>query len=135
MFKWAVENEMVPATVFLGLEAVRGLPPMRSEARETEPVKPVPLPFVRKTQEAAGVVIADMIELQLLTGMRLGELVIMRAIDIDMTGRVWIYTPYTHKTKHLGHTRPIQISPQGQEIVRRYLKADTHAFLFSQGSD
>jgi integrase len=131
VFKWAVENEKIPSSVHHGLEAVRGLAPRRSEARETEPVKPVPLPFVRATQEKAGPVVADMIELQLLTGMRPGELVIMRACDIDMAGPVWIYTPTTHKTLHLGHTRPIQIGPQGQEVIRRYLKPNTQAFLFS----
>jgi hypothetical protein len=29
---------------------------------------------------------------------RPGELVIMRPIDIDTRGKVWVYTPATHKT-------------------------------------
>ncbi len=41
-FKWAVENEFVPASVHHGLRAVSGLRKGRTEARETEPVKPVP---------------------------------------------------------------------------------------------
>ncbi len=46
MFGWGVENEIVPPNVLHGLEAVRGLAGGRSEARETEPVKPVPEAFV-----------------------------------------------------------------------------------------
>jgi hypothetical protein len=42
MFRWAVENELVPPSVLQGLQAVRGLQRGRSAARETEPVKPVP---------------------------------------------------------------------------------------------
>src|SRR5262249_7168984 len=41
MFRWATENELVPLSSYHGLLAVRGLERGRSEARETEPVKPV----------------------------------------------------------------------------------------------
>ena len=40
LFKWAVENELVPPTVHQALKAVRGLQKGRSSARETKPVKP-----------------------------------------------------------------------------------------------
>jgi hypothetical protein len=46
MFKWGVENELVPPSVHHGLKAVQGLKRGRSEARESEPVKPVPDAFV-----------------------------------------------------------------------------------------
>jgi integrase len=131
MFKWAVENELVPPMVYHGLQAVRGLQRGRSQARETEPVRPVPmdrveaiLPFLRPT-------VADMVRLQLVTGMRPGELTIMRAIDIDMSGAVWLYRPESHKTAHRGHHRIIAIGPKGQEIVRKYLKPQVEAYLFS----
>jgi hypothetical protein len=42
LFKWAVENELVPPAVCQALKAVRGLQKGRSDARETGPVKPVP---------------------------------------------------------------------------------------------
>ena len=44
-----------------------------------------------------------MIQLQRLTGMRPGEVVIMRTADIDTTGSVWHYLPASHKTEHHGH--------------------------------
>jgi integrase len=72
-----------------------------------------------------------MIRLQLLTGIRPGELVIMRGVDLDTTGPIWLYTPEKHKTAHHGHARVIAIGPLAQAIVRRHLKADVHAPLFS----
>jgi hypothetical protein len=42
MFRWAVSEELAGATILPGLQAVRDLQPRRSEAREPEPVRPVP---------------------------------------------------------------------------------------------
>lgn len=50
VFRWAVENELVPASVHHGLKAVSGLKKGRSEARESEPVKPVPEAHVEAVQ-------------------------------------------------------------------------------------
>jgi len=131
MFKWAVENEMVPADRYHGLQAVAGLKRGRCEARESTPVRPVPeehvtaiLPFVSPQVQA-------MIELQLLTGMRPGEVRLMRGCDLDTAGRVWVYTPQTHKTEHHGIDRPIYLGPRAQRVVRPFLKPDTGAYLFS----
>src|SRR4051812_2793443 len=41
-FKWGVENELVPPAVYQALAAVPGLRAGRTEAREPEPVRPVP---------------------------------------------------------------------------------------------
>ncbi len=40
MFKWAVSEEMAPENVWRSLTTVRGLEKGRTEARETEPIKP-----------------------------------------------------------------------------------------------
>ena len=130
-FRWGVENELVPSSVFHGLQAVVGLKAGRSEARETDPVKPVPdafvdavLPFVRPQVKA-------MIELQRLTGMRPGEVCQLRTCDIDVTGKVWIYRPQAHKTEHHGKAREIYLGPRAQAILRPWLKPDLQAYLFS----
>ncbi|MBI1903514.1 MAG: hypothetical protein HYS13_20620 [Planctomycetia bacterium] len=83
MFRWAVENELVPASVYHGLQAVAGLQHGRSNARETEPVKPVPQAFVDATLPHLSAQVATMIRLQLLTGMRPGEVCRMRTYDIE----------------------------------------------------
>jgi integrase len=48
-----------------------------------------------------------MVQFQFHSGMRAGELVIMRTCDIDTTGKVWLYRPTHHKTAHRGQTRVI----------------------------
>jgi integrase len=131
VFAWGVENELVPSSVFEGLRAVRGLQRGRSEARETEPIRPVSLALVEDTLPHLNPVVADMIRLQLWSGSRSGEICIMRARDIDITGAVWLYRPSHHKTAHRGQGRTIALGPNAKEIVRRYLKANVEAYLFS----
>jgi integrase len=74
--------------------------------------------------------VAELLRLQLLTGSRSGEMCIMRACDIDMTGTVWLYKPHRHKTEHKGKGRVIVLGPRAQEIVKRYLKPNVEAYLF-----
>lgn len=45
-FRWGTEQELVPPSVYHGLQAVTGLKRGRTLAREPEPVKPVPQAFV-----------------------------------------------------------------------------------------
>lgn len=131
MFKWAAENELVPVSVFHALKTVAGLRKGRSKARETAPIKPVPPAYVEGVLSHVPCPVRAMIEVQLLTGMRPGEIVIMRGCDLDTSGRVWTYTPQSHKTEHHGKDRPISIGPKAQAIVREFLKPDIAAYLFN----
>ncbi len=131
MFKWACENEMIPATVWHALRSVGGLQRGRTQARETDEVKPVPVAFVEATIPFAPSPVAAMIRLQLLTAMRPGEVVIMRAIDLDTSGKIWFYSPEYFKTQWRGHSRAIAIGPAGQEIIKQFLTTDLSAYLFS----
>jgi integrase len=45
----------------------------------------------------------------------------MRFCDIERTGDVWKYTPFTHKTKKRGHIRELPIGPRAQQILLPYL--------------
>ena len=131
MFRWAVENELVPADVHHALMAVAGLRAGRSEAPEGEPVQPVPDEHVEAIREHVSRQVWAMIELQRLTGMRPGEVCAMRACDIDMTSKVWTYTPSKHKTAHHGHQRTVFIGPKAQRIIEPFLQRDLQAYLFS----
>jgi integrase len=138
LFKWGVENELVPAAVHQALTTVRGLQEGRSEARETGPVKPVAEALVEPILPLVAPPIRAMIELQLLTGMRPGEVVLLRGLDIDMSGKVWLYRPGsnqgshgTHKTAWRGRDRVIALGPRAQEIIQAYLKPNLGAYLFS----
>src|SRR4051794_10261210 len=104
MFKWAVENELVPPSVLQALKAVNGLRRGRTEARESAPVRPVPDAFVDAVRPHVPRLVWAMIELQRLTGMRPGEVLTMRTADLDTAGKVWTYTPSSHKTEH--HDKP-----------------------------
>jgi site-specific recombinase XerD len=130
MFKWAVAEEKVPAAVHHGLKAVDGLRRGRADVRESEPVKPVPDAFVDAVLPHVSRQIAAMIELQRLTGMRPGEVVIMRTMDINTSGAIWEYRPDSHKTEHHGKDRLIFIGPKAQGVLKPWLKTDMSAFLF-----
>lgn len=89
IFKWAVSEELLPPSVYHGLQAVDGLKRGRCAARETDPVRPVPeahidavLPFLCLTLRA-------MVQVQRYTGMRSGELCLLRACDLDMSSDPW----------------------------------------------
>lgn len=131
VFKWATQNELLPPSVYHGLQAVSGLRMGRTDARETEPVGPVAEQHVDAIQGHVARPVWAIIELQRLTGMRAGEVVIMRGCNLDTTGALWLYTPPTHKTEHHGHSRAIELGPRAQEIIRVFLKPDLQAFLFS----
>ncbi len=131
VFKWGVENELVPPSVHQALRAVPGLRLGRCEARESEPVRPVPETYIDAIQPHVLPPVWAMIQLQLLTGMRPGEVVAIRGRNLNMTGRVWTYSPDRHKTAWHGHQRTIYFGPKAQEVVRPWLKTDLNAVLFS----
>ncbi len=131
VFRWAVEKELVPPSVDHGLRAVAGLKRGRSDAHETEPVRPVPEAFVDAVLPHVPAAVAAMIDVQRLTACRPGEVCAMRACDIDMSGRIWIYRPADHKTAWRGREKEIYIGPKAQEIIRPFLKPDLQAYLFA----
>jgi integrase len=131
MFRWAAENELVTATVHHALKTVPGLKRGRSEARESKPVRPVSEANIDAIRPHVLPPVWAMIELQRLTGMRPGEVVIMRTIDIETTGRVWVYRPRTWKMEHHGGERRIYIGPRAQEVLEPWLRTELEVPLFS----
>ena len=130
VFKWGVENELVPPSVLHGLQAVSPLKRGRCQVRETSPVIPVPDELIDAVLRVAPSQIAAMIQLQRLTGMRPGEVVLMRSCDIETSEPIWVYTPMEHKTQHHGRKRIIHLGPQAQEILRPHLNKEASKFLF-----
>ena len=131
VFRWAVESELVGVEVYEALRTVPGLKKGRSEARETSPVEPVPQEHIDSILGFVSPHIAAMIQLQLLTGMRPGEVLMMRTCDLDTSDEAWTYTPHSHKTEHHQRERKIFIGPQAQRVVGPFLKTDLLAYLFS----
>ncbi|MGE3172484.1 MAG: tyrosine-type recombinase/integrase [Planctomycetota bacterium] len=131
VFRWAVENELVPGHVHQALLAVQGLKRGRSLAREPEPVRPVDGGDVDAVLPHVSRQVAAMVRLQWLTGMRPQEVVQMRMGDLDRAGRVWLYRPREHKVEHHDMDRVIPIGPLAQEVLAPFLKLDPLAALFS----
>jgi len=121
VFKWGAAQQLVEPSVLHGLQAVNGLRRGRTEARESKPVTPVPQAHIEAVQPFVSRQVWALIQLQLLTGARAGELIIMRPVDLDTSGKVWSYRPTEHKTAHHGHQRHIYIGPKAQTIIKPFL--------------
>lgn len=131
LFGWAVEQELIPGELWHRLQVIKGLRKGRTKARDLERVRPVDDAIVDATLPFLSAEARAVVELLRLTGARTGEIIIMQARDIDMTGPVWKYLPPKHKTENSGHIRQIALGPKAQEIIRPFLTGNPKAFLFS----
>ena len=93
MFRWAAAEELVPPAIYQALTAVGGLRRGRSHARETAPIEPVSDGVIEATLPHLPEVVADMVRLQRLTGMRPAEVCLIRPCDLNRDGgSVDLYT-------------------------------------------
>jgi integrase len=122
MFRWAVEHELVPATVMAGLDAVAPLKRGRTAARETPPVQPVPWKDVQATLPHLKPLWRVLVQVHYHGAMRAQDAVALRACDIDRSVNPWVYTPYTHKGEHHGAIRRIHLGPKCQALLAPILE-------------
>ena len=90
---------MVAPSVHEGLRTVSGLRHGRTKARESKPVTPVSEDQVELTLPYVSPQISAIIRLQLLTGMRPGEVLCMTSRDLDRSEDIWVYEPAKHKNR------------------------------------
>jgi integrase len=131
VFKWGVSYQLIPSAVYEALRTVPGLQRGRCEAREAPPVQPAPDDHISATLPFLPDPVRAMVELQRLTGCRAGEVMVMRAIDLTMSGAVWAFRPASHKNKHRGLDRVVFLGPLAQEVVKPFLTTNLEAYLFS----
>jgi integrase len=131
LFKWATEEELIAPTVYHGLAAVAGLKFGRTDARETEPIRPVDEAAVKATLPQLPRHVAGLVRFQLATGCRPGEACRVRRCDLDTSGPVWFFNPPTHKTTYRGRTRSIAVGTQGQALLAEFPTGDSADFVFS----
>lgn len=139
VWKWAVSEEIVPGDAYQRLQAVESFRAGKSKARESPPVQPVAASVVAATLPYLPPVPRVMVEVQLLTGMRPGELCRLTPGQIDrapvIDGQpvpgVWIYRPARHKTQQHGHGRAVVIGPRAQALLLPYLDRPADAVCFS----
>ena len=130
-FRWGVKHELIPREVAYALGTVDGLRQGECGVQDAEPVRPVAQAAIEAVRPRLSRQVRALVDLQLLTGARPGELVILRPKDLDRTGPVWAYRPERHKTAHRGHTREIYIGPKAQAVLRPFLLRSPEAFCFS----
>lgn len=130
-FKWAAENELIPVAVHQALATVAGLQPGRTQAKETEPVRPVADEHVRATLPFLRPAVRAMVGVQLLTGMRPGEVCQLRPCDLDTSGEVWLFTPVQHKKRHRNKPRVVPVGPKARALLAAFTPADPAEYYFS----
>ncbi len=130
MFAWAADEMLIDPQIALNLKVFKNL--RRGQGgRETDKVRPIAWETVRKIEPYVQPVIWAMVQLQWHTGMRTGELTIIRTCDIEMGGSIWLYRPESHKTEHHDHDRVVAIGPKGQAILEPWLRTNMKEYLFS----
>lgn len=131
VIKWAVSEGMIPVSVYETLRCVDPLKRGRSEAPESEPVRPVSDAVVELTLKNLTKVVGDMVRVQRLLGCRPGELVKITPGMIDRTNDVWQIALTEHKNAYRGKTRVLYVGPKAQAILKPYLLRGAEDPLFS----
>lgn len=121
LWQWCVSMELLPAELYHKYITLETLKRGHCDAPETNPVSVVPLDHVRAVQARVSSSVASMIELQLLTGARPGEVVNLKAEDIDRSGQVWRVVLTEHKTAYRGKSRTLFFGPKAQTVLRPFL--------------
>ncbi|MCC9645010.1 site-specific integrase [Rhodopirellula sp. JC740] len=131
MFTHAVSGELVDIAKVQQLKTLETLRCGQTTAPETAPVKPVPIEQVRQTAPHLSPIIKAMLRIQVATGMRPGELCIMRPCDIDRSGENWIYVPSKHKTGWRGKSKAIPLVGDARDAITEFLQRHPESFCFS----
>lgn len=132
IFKWGVSEELVSASVLHGLQAVEGLKRGRCKADESGPVHPVPDADIEAIRPFVSRQVWTLVQLQLHTAARPGELVGLRAIDLDTKGNIWIFRSEKHKNSYRGQERSLYFGPRAQELLQPFMaNRPLDAYLFS----
>src|ERR1700722_5914175 len=110
VFKWAVSRELIPASVHHALVTVASLRFGRSDARESEPVRPVFDSIVDATLVHLSPTVQAIVQLQRLTGARPGEICSMQIGEIDRSTAVWaVLHQHVHpRSKRIQRLRRVQ---------------------------
>lgn len=131
-FKWAGSHELISPSIYRHLQSLDNLK-AGDGGRDSRNVTPVPRGHVRKIWPHLSTPVRGLVLLQRLTGARPGELINLRAIDIDINGDVWKTKLAKHKNTHRGKKRTLYFSPRAQRVLATFMRADrpVDAPLFS----
>lgn len=134
IFRWGVAQELVDATKIAALESVFTVTARDGAAPDHAPIEPVDDQIVRSTLPYLLPIVAAMVRIQRVAGMRPGEICGMLVKDVDRSEGVWIFRPAHHKNAWRKKFRVIAIPPSVQPWLLPFLNAkanDPEAHVFS----
>ncbi len=131
VWRWAERHGWAPAGAWASLRTQPGLRAGDARVRHTPRRRACSEADVEAAAASAPTAVAAMLRLQLITGMRSGEVRTMRGGDLDRSGDVWLYRPRQHKTLHLGTNRIVALGPRAQALLTPFLRPEPDAYLFS----
>ena len=133
MFQFAVAKEWVGPEVAFALKCIPNVTGKTKGVKASESRTAVPVEHVRATLPYLSTVLQAVVKIQLLTGMRPSELLVMKPIDIDSSKDVWIYSPEWHKNQWRGekYKRRVALPKDAQNILILFMantKQDQYIF-------
>ena len=136
MFRWATEEELIPAVVYHALQSVRGLRKGQPGVRESKKVRPAPAGSIKAVLPRLRPMLRALVLFQLHTGCRPGEACRLKPGKVRTGGAVWVYRPGRHKTAHHGKRRQILIGPRARKVLGQWLEGlGPDEYVFSPARD
>ena len=143
IWTWLVSEDLAHPDALAALRAVAALAPGEG-GRELPRVAAVSANVVQATLPYCNHVVRAMVQVELLTGMRPGEVCALRRADLSLTPAeklempntrppvfvsavevlgqvVWVYVPLRHKNLHRGKHRVVVLGPQAQRLLAPFL--------------
>lgn len=124
LFQWAVQEDYAQPTDWHRLQAIEPIHLGQYGAVDNPPVVPVPTSHFEETLRHVPPKVADALKVLAFSGMRSGELLRMRPMDLDMSDRHWMYVTSTHKTSRKVGTTVILIPEPATTILAGHMPKD-----------
>lgn len=131
VWKWGVQRKYCQGATFAELAALDGLRLGELAVREMPRVPPVPVEHVEATLPHLRAPVAAMIRLQMLAGMRPGEVLALKPGQIERGEGLWIYRPEKNKNSWRDQTRTVYLGPQAMAILLPFMDRAADAYCFS----
>lgn len=131
-FRWAASEELIPSSVWHGLQSVTGLRRGKSAAKESVKRKPVPWSYIADLLPYLSKNIRAMLLLQWYTGARSQSICMATPSQFERDGEFLIWKP-RHKTENWGEGKvlTVPLGPRAQEVVAPFLNGDPSKPMFS----
>jgi integrase len=135
VFKWGVENGLVPTATWQALTAVAPLKRGKTAAPDRPKRQAVSDAHLEAAREYLSQQCRDLFDLLRWTGARPSELLGLTWEGIDRSDSVWVANLEHHKTEHHDKTRRLYFGARAQLVLRRLNTGKPDASLFEMHHD